>query len=176
VKQNQIVAFSEFDSNRILYDRSQIEQVNPHRFELSLLDGILYEDCQRWRFVGFADAKASDFWTRGHFPGQPLMPGVLICEVAAQLCSFMAIRHGQRTSSLMGLAGLDEVRFRRPVAPGDRLIMMIEQIRFRANALIQIRFQGFVKQELATEGTLKGAVLSPQSTSAEIAGATVFRD
>jgi 3-hydroxyacyl-[acyl-carrier-protein] dehydratase len=57
------------------------------------------------------------------------------------------------------LGGLDEVRFRQPVLPGDRLIMMIEQMRLRPNVLIQVRFQGLVDQEIVVDGILKGVVL-----------------
>ncbi len=159
VNKDLIVDFSEFDRNEVLYDRAAIERVNPHRHELSLLDGILFEDHASRRYVGFCDAKPTDFWTRGHFPGRPLMPGVLICEVAAQLLAFVAIRSGFLQSKTIGLGGLDEVRFRQPVLPGDRLIMMIEQVRARANILIEVRFQGFVGNEIVTDGLLKGVVL-----------------
>jgi 3-hydroxyacyl-[acyl-carrier-protein] dehydratase len=63
---------------------------------------------------------------------------------------------------VIALGGLDEVRFRQPVIPGNRLIMMIEILRFRPNAIIQVRFQGFVGEEIATDGLLKGVVL-PES-------------
>jgi 3-hydroxyacyl-[acyl-carrier-protein] dehydratase len=85
VNKDFIVNFSEFDPNKVLFSRAAIEKVNPHRFELSLLDGILFEDTEGGRYVSFTDTKPTDFWTRGHFPNRPLMPGVLICEVAAQL-------------------------------------------------------------------------------------------
>ena len=159
VKKDLIVDFDEFDRNKILYDRTAIERVNPHRFEMSLLDGILFEDHATKRYVGFCDAKPSEFWTRGHFPGRAIMPGVLICEVAAQLCSFVAISSGFLRSKMIGLGGLDEVRFRAPVLPGDRLIMMMEELRSRPNILMQIRFQGLVGTEVVTDGLLKGVVL-----------------
>lgn len=159
VNKEWIVDFSEFNPNVVLIDRAEIERTIPHRFEMSLLDGILFEDTVRNRYIGFTDAKSNDFWTRGHFPGRPLMPGVLICEVAAQLCSFVAFRRGLLHSKVIALGGLDDVRFRQPVVPGDRLIMMIEQIRLRPNALIHVRFQGFVGQEIAAEGLLKGVAL-----------------
>jgi 3-hydroxyacyl-[acyl-carrier-protein] dehydratase len=159
VKKDFIVDFSEFDQNRVLYTRAEIENVIPHRHEMSLLDGVLFEDVARGRYVGFADAKSTDFWVRGHFPQRALMPGVLICEIAAQLCSFIAIRNGLLNLGVIGLGGLDEVRFRQPVVPGKRLIMMIETVRYRPNALILIRFQGIVDQQIASEGLLKGVAM-----------------
>jgi 3-hydroxyacyl-[acyl-carrier-protein] dehydratase len=159
VNKDLIVDFAEFDPSKVLFDRAEIERVIPHRFEMSLLDGILFEDQERGRYVGFTDAKPDHFWVRGHFPGTPIMPGVLICEIAAQLCSFVAMRGGLLQSRIIALGGLDEVRFRQPVVPGNRLIMMIEKIRYRPNALIHVRFQGVVGQEIATDGLLKGVVM-----------------
>lgn len=165
-----IVDFSEFDPQRVLYNRAAIEKVIPHRYEMSLLDGVLFEDVERGRYVGFTDAKPTDFWVRGHFPHRPLMPGVLICEIAAQLCSFVAIRHGLLSTGVIALGGLDEVRFRQPVLPGNRLIMMIEQVRYRPNSLILIRFQGLVGNAIASEGTLKGVVMPDQVLPPNVKG------
>lgn len=155
-----IVNFSEFDENRAILSRADIEALNPHRFELSLLDGILFEDLANGRSVGFCDVKPDAFWVRGHFPNLPLMPGVLICETAAQLCSFLAARSKQLESSVIALGGLDEVRFRAPVRPGDRLITMLAREKVRPNVMIVGRFQCFVRQQLACEGVLRGVVLN----------------
>lgn len=68
-----IVDFSKFDLNKVLVDRDGILDVNPHRFEMALLDGVLYVDDDS--AVGFKDVREDEFWVRGHFPGRPLMPG-----------------------------------------------------------------------------------------------------
>lgn len=155
-----IVDFSEFDPARVLHSKADVEKVNPHRFELSLLDGILFEDWVGFRAVGFHDVPQDPFWARGHFPGNPLMPGVLICEAAAQLCAWFANQTGLLGNSLIGLGALDEVRFRAPVRPGDRLVVMLRRDRYRQNVLINGAFQGFVNQEMVVEGIIKGVAIN----------------
>jgi len=154
-----IVDFSLFDVDKVIHNKDEVEKINPHRFELSLLDGILFEDWEGFRAVGFHNVPKDPFWARGHFPGRPMMPGVLICECAAQLCSWFASHTGILGDSLIGLGALDEVRFRAPVKPGDKLIVALKREKFRQNVLINGYFQGFVNQELVVEGIIKGVAI-----------------
>lgn len=155
----QIVAFSDFDPNVSIATKSDIEQINPHRHELALLDGILFEDKESGRAVGYHDVRDDEFWVRGHFPEKALMPGVVICECAAQLCAYFAKRSKLLEDCIIALGGLDEVKFRGPVVPGDRLITMLEKTKGRRNVLIVGRFQCFVGEELVVEGVIKGVAL-----------------
>jgi 3-hydroxyacyl-[acyl-carrier-protein] dehydratase len=157
VSKNSIVDFSEFDHQRVLVDREGICKVNPHRFEMLLLDGILLMDEDR--AVGFKDIEEDAFWVRGHFPGKPLMPGVLICECAAQLSSFFSLTMKMVDSGYVGLGGLENVRFRGPVVPGDRLVVMLKKGKVRPNRLFFCEFQGYVGQTLVVEGGIKGVAL-----------------
>ncbi|MEL7496410.1 MAG: 3-hydroxyacyl-ACP dehydratase FabZ family protein [Planctomycetota bacterium] len=151
------VPFSEFDYDKVLVDQEGIRKVNPHRFEMMLLDGILYTDEDQ--AVGYLDVQEDAFWIRGHFPDRPLMPGVLICESAAQLSSYYAITHGLVTSGMVGLGGLTDVRFRGPVVPGDRLTLMLRKGKARIDAMFNAAFQGFVNETLVVDGTIKGVAL-----------------
>lgn len=137
--------------------RDEILEVNPHRFEMMLLDGILYLSDDR--AVGFLDVKEEAFWVRGHFPQRPLMPGVLICESAAQLSSYFALKTGLVEDGMVGLGGLESIRFRAPVVPGDRLVLMLQKGKARRNAMFSAAFQGFVDQNLVADGTIKGVAL-----------------
>lgn len=122
-----------------------------------LVDGVLHldDDCA----VGFLDVLPDAFWVRGHFPERPLMPGVLICESAAQLSSYFAIKTGLVTEGMVGLGGLTDVRFRNPVVPGDRLVLMLKKGKSRVNAMFNADFQGFVNETLVVDGTIKGVAL-----------------
>lgn len=158
MSKNPIVDFSEFDQDNVVVDREAICRVNPHRFEMTLLDGILL--LEEDRAVGFIDVKDDAFWVRGHFPGKPLMPGVLICECAAQLCSYYSLASKIVDQGyVVGLGGLDDVRFRGPVVPGDRLIVMLKKGRVRKNALFHAEFQGYVDESLVVDGLIKGVAL-----------------
>ena len=124
-----IVNFSDFSFDKVVEDKEGIYEVNPHRHELALLDGILHYDDEK--AVGYYDVPEDAFWIRGHFPGRPLMPGVLITEVAAQLTSYLGTRNGIRGDAVIGLAGVTDVRFRAQVMPGDRLVVMVKTLKSR---------------------------------------------
>ncbi len=151
------VDFADFDHQKVLVDRKQICAINPHRFEMVLLDGILHLD--EMTAVGFKDVTDDEFWVRGHFPNRPLMPGVLICECAAQLSSYFALTTKMVDSGYVGLGGLENVRFRGPVIPGDRLTVMLRRGKLRRNFMFTAEFQGYVDQNLVVEGMVKGVAL-----------------
>ena len=157
VLKTSFVSFDAFDYDKVLVDQEGIRAVNPHRFEMLLLDGILYNDEQN--SVGYKDITDDMFWVRGHFPGRPLMPGVLMCECAAQLSAYYAITTKMVDSGVVGLGGLENVRFRGPVVPGDRLTLMLNRGKVRRNVMFSADFQGFVDQTLVVDGTIKGVAL-----------------
>src|SRR5260221_212091 len=76
------------DTSRVLVDREGIRRGNPQRFEMEQLTAILLSDPEKPLILGYKDIEPDEFWVRGHMPHYPLMPGVLICEAAAQLSSY----------------------------------------------------------------------------------------
>ncbi|MEX2119990.1 MAG: 3-hydroxyacyl-ACP dehydratase FabZ family protein [Pirellulales bacterium] len=154
-----IVDFSEYDLNHVVADAEEIRRYNPQRFEMEQLTAVVYVDPQRKLGVGYKDVRHDEFWVRGHMPRVALMPGVLMCEVAAQLCSYLSLKFDLLGAEVLGLGGLDEVRFRDPVLPGDRLVMVAQLTKARRGGMIVSRFQGFVRQSLVCEGQIKGVPL-----------------
>ena len=120
------------------------------------LTAVVYDDGARGICVGYKDITTADFWVRGHMPGMPLMPGVMMCEAAAQLCAFHVQRHNLMDGKMVGFGGLDQVRFRGTVVPGDRLVIASEKLQLRAGAMIRSRFQCFVDDSLVCEGEIRG--------------------
>ena len=100
-----------------------------------------------------------DFWVRGHMPGLPLMPGVLMCEAAAQLASYFVQKYDMMGCEMMGFGGMDDVRFRGAVRPGDRLVIQCQQKKVRRGAVIVCQFMGFVNENRVVEGVIRGIPL-----------------
>lgn len=148
-----------YDFDRPLAGIEQIRAANPHRFEFEMLSGIVHLDPVKHTIVGFKDMKADDFWARGHMPGFPLFPGVLMCEAAAQLCGFYyTTQKIGDPGVLLGLAGVDEARFIRQVRPGERLVMVGTGVKVHRR-LTRFRIVGQVGSEKAFEAVITGAPL-----------------
>lgn len=154
-----IVDFSLFDQARPIATLTEINGCNHQRFELGQLDGILFEELATHRCVGYKDTSSSDFWVRGHMPGFPLMPGVVMCEAAAQLSSYFTVKNDLLGCDVVGLGGIENVRFRGSVFPGQRLTIMVQGTKLRRGGLIACEFQGWVDERLVVTGELKGVPL-----------------
>ena len=143
------------------YGVEQIRALLPHRFEMEMLTGVVRIDRENHVVVGFKDVSADEFWVRGHFPGGPLMPGVLMCEAAAQLTGFYTLLTKVNDGVILGLGGIENTRFRRAVVPGERLVLVGKGIRVRPRMTL-FNVQGFVGTEMAFHTDVIGVVLGPR--------------
>ena len=116
-----------------IYDQATINQVNPQRFEMQQLDGILWQDTERHLILGYKDVTDQEFWIRGHVPARPLMPGVIMIEASAQLICFYT-KHALGTKGFIGFGGIDSAKFRKSVHPGDQVVIESHMKHFRRNA------------------------------------------
>jgi 3-hydroxyacyl-[acyl-carrier-protein] dehydratase len=149
---------SELDLGRVVADEEAIRRVNPQRFEMQQLTAIVLLDPQRQLVAGYKDVRPDEFWVRGHMPDYPLMPGVLMCEAAAQLCSYYTMTQGLIQGDFIGFGGLENVRFRSPVRPGDRLVLVGKGVRFhRRQTLFNV--QGFVGDTMVFHADVLGVPL-----------------
>ncbi len=158
-ERNLILDFAEYDVDKPIADLAEIRRHNPQRFEMEQLTAIVYEDPVRNICVGYKDYGPDEFWVRGHMPGLPLVPGVMMCEAAAQLASYYTVKHDLLGTKMIGFGGLDEVRFRDVVLVGDRLVIVAKLLKVRRGAMTVCRFQGFVRQSMVCEGQIRGVPL-----------------
>ncbi|ADV61448.1 Beta-hydroxyacyl-(acyl-carrier-protein) dehydratase FabA/FabZ [Isosphaera pallida ATCC 43644] len=150
------------DTSRVLVDQEGIRAKNPQRFEMEQLTAIVYLDGERHIIAGYKDIGTDEFWIRGHMPGFPLMPGVLLCEAAAQLASFYT--HSQDLlpeGCFMGFAGMEEVRFRGQVKPGDRLVLVGQAVKLSRRQSI-FETQGFVNGDMVFQARILGIAIHGQ--------------
>jgi 3-hydroxyacyl-[acyl-carrier-protein] dehydratase len=150
---------ADLDLSRIVADQDAIRQVNPQRFAMEQLTAIVHIDRDQHLIAGYKDVRADEFWIGGHMPDYALMPGVLICEAAAQLCAYYTKTAGLLEGDFIGFGGMDDVRFRRPVHPGDRLVLIGKGLKLdRRKTIFDV--QGFVGTTMVFHAEILGMSLS----------------
>ena len=149
-----ILDITKIDQTKEIANHEQIYQVNPHRFEFALLDGVFHMDTANMVMAGYRDCRADEFWVRGHIPGRPLFPGVLMIETAAQLVSYYVMKLYPE-KGFLGFGGVDGVKFRGVVEPGHRLIMLGKMVENRPRRIVGAT-QGFVDGKMVYEGLITG--------------------
>ena len=142
------------DPNHIEAGPEEIRECNPQRYEMEQLDAIVYFDRETGHVAGYKEVEEDEFWVRGHIPGRPLLPGVLMCEAAAQLCSYYYKRYTE-ADKFLGFGGLQDVKFRRPVQPGHRLFLLGECKDLRSRRAV-FDTQGVVDGKVVFQGTIIG--------------------
>jgi 3-hydroxyacyl-[acyl-carrier-protein] dehydratase len=150
---------SQLDLSRVLVDREAIGRVNPQRYEMEHLTAIVHLDREQNIIAGYKDVRDDEFWVRGHMPDYPLLPGVLMCEAAAQLCSYYTTTHGLLKGDFIAFGGMEEVRFRGVVRPGDRLVLIGKAIRLHRRQTI-FDVQGFVGSTMVFHATIIGVPMT----------------
>jgi 3-hydroxyacyl-[acyl-carrier-protein] dehydratase len=137
----------------MILDVTGIQKILPHRYPFLLVDAI--EEMERWkRIVGIKNVTINEAFFQGHFPGQPIMPGVLIIESMAQTGGLLLLQEvPDREKKLVYFVAIDNARFRRPVVPGDQLKIEVKVIAWRGD-FCKIQGQATVNGELAAEATL----------------------
>ncbi len=131
----------------------QIQQLLPHRYPFALVDRIL-EYVPREKAVGLKNVTFNEPYFPGHIPGKPLMPGVLQLEAMAQVGGTILMQIPELEGKFFAFAGIDKARFRRPVVPGDQLIMTAELITLKSNRIAKMRGKGEVDGKLAVQAEM----------------------
>jgi 3-hydroxyacyl-[acyl-carrier-protein] dehydratase len=151
------VDLQSLDPNRLVVDREGVYRICPHRFEFQMLDGILMVDRAEALIVGVKTIRPGEFWVRGHIPGRPIFPGVLMIETAAQLVSYYAGSDPDyaKPGAFMGFGGVTDVKFRGAVGVGDQIIMIGKIIDIRSRRFVGST-QGFVRGQMVFEGIVTG--------------------
>ncbi|MEM9280967.1 MAG: 3-hydroxyacyl-ACP dehydratase FabZ family protein [Verrucomicrobiota bacterium] len=147
------------DLSSVAFTNEQVLSLNRQRYEFEQLEKLILLDVEAGLAVGFKHQSPEEFWTRGHIPGRPLMPGVLMIEMAAQVSSLIFhLKSDPEGKKFFGFAGVDKVKFRGGVEPGDDLVMVVKAIRL-GTRLASFQAQGYVGEKFVFEGNITGVVL-----------------
>jgi len=141
-----------------VFDKEAVEKVNPQRFEMQQLDGVLWYDKEKSQILGYKDVTENEFWIRGHIPERPLMPGVIMVEAAAQLSSFF-LKGIFKEPGFIGFAGIGNAKFRSVVEPGQKLYMLGQIIKYKKRGRrthVETQVQGIVNGTMVFETTVAG--------------------
>lgn len=155
-----IVDLTTLDLTKDVVSEEELRRLVPHRHEFAMLDGICHFDTEQEIVVGYKDWPEDAWWARGHIPGMPLMPGVLMIEGAAQVASFLIKRAvGWQIDSFVGLAGLNDVRFRGKVTPPARVHYVSGRGQVSGRRLARFPAQAFCNGQMILEMELLGVLL-----------------
>jgi len=138
--------------NRVIYSVMEIMKILPHRYPFLLVDRIVEMDPPQ-RIVGLKNVTMNEEFFQGHFPGAPVMPGVLILEAMAQVAGVLLYRDmsdEDKSRKLIYFTGIENAKFRRPVVPGDQLRLEIELV-YRRNHFGKVSGRALVEGKLAAE-------------------------
>ncbi len=148
----------QLDCGRVVADLEAIRRLNPQRFEMEQLTAIVHVDPQAHVIAGYKDVRPDEFWVRGHMPDYPLLPGVLMCEAAAQLCSYYITAYKVMPTEHIAFGGLENVRFRGQVKPGVRLVLVGKALKLdRRQSVFNV--QGFVGGKMVFHADIIGVPL-----------------
>lgn len=152
---------------KTILDITEIQRILPHRYPFLLIDRVV-EMTRRERIVALKNVTVNEPFFQGHFPGYPIMPGVLMVEAIAQAGGALLLTEiADREQSLMVFSGIERARFRRPVVPGDQLRIEVTVVAWRKNA-VRMEGQIFVGDKRVCEATVS-CRLVPRAAGANAA-------
>jgi 3-hydroxyacyl-[acyl-carrier-protein] dehydratase len=139
-----------------MLDVTEIQEIIPHRYPFLLVDRIIEIEPQK-RAVGIKNVSINEYFFNGHFPGKPVMPGVIIIEAMAQVGGIAMLSCDAHRGKIAFFAGIDNAKFRRPVVPGDQLRMEAEVVKIRGN-IGKIHTVAYVDGHVVAEAELMFAL------------------
>jgi beta-hydroxyacyl-ACP dehydratase FabZ len=141
-----------------MLDVQKIQDILPHRYPFLLVDRIIAVEGTQ-RIVGLKNVTINEPFFQGHFPGHPIMPGVLIVEAMAQTGGMLLMEQiPERDKKVVYFMSLDKVKFRKPVVPGDQLRMEVEMLQFRGK-IARMKGVALVDGEVTTEAEMMACVV-----------------
>src|ERR1041385_5543973 len=142
-------------------DHEAVKKTIPHRFPFLLIDKVTITDPDK-SAVGIKSVSGNEPFFQGHFPEKAIMPGVLIVESMAQVACALFLSKPEAKNKLAFFMGMEEIKFRKPVVPGDRLELKVEILKMR-DRFGKAKGEAYVEGQLATEATFSFAIVDKEA-------------
>lgn len=151
-----------------MMDITEISKLLPHRYPFLLVDRVIEIEPEK-KLVGYKNVTSNEQFFNGHFPGHPVMPGVLILEALAQACALLAYKSVgiSQKDYVVYLMAIDGAKFRKPVVPGDRLTLTAEVLRHKASVWKQ-RGVATVDGQVVAEAEFLATVVKANEAAQEV--------
>jgi 3-hydroxyacyl-[acyl-carrier-protein] dehydratase len=144
------------DLTAVAFTKTQIYDLLPHRHEFQVLDGVCMYNLPNQQIVTFVDITSQDWWVKAHVEGRPLLPGVLMLEMAAQSSAILAKLAGN--NEFLGFGGVEQCKFREQVTPPARLYLLCVGVDYRSRRIIS-NTQGVRDGRLVFEAQITGLTI-----------------
>jgi len=152
------MGLEELDIKGKVVDINTIQKILPHRYPFLLVDRIITSDDKK--VVGYKNVTINEPFFQGHFPGHPIMPGVLILEAMAQVAGVGGLNLKDNIGKLAYFLSINNAKFRKPVVPGDRLMIEVEFVKCKLSVM-QVHAVAKVDDQVTTEADLMFAFVTP---------------
>jgi UDP-3-O-[3-hydroxymyristoyl] N-acetylglucosamine deacetylase/3-hydroxyacyl-[acyl-carrier-protein] dehydratase len=162
LEQQEVVNRQQLLTRDAALDIRSIQRILPHRYPMLMVDRVL-EIVGDQKAVGIKNVTFNDIFFQGHYPGTPIMPGVLIVEAMAQLGGILLSQKLEHTGKLAVLLSMDKVKMRHPVVPGDQLLLEAVAVRVKTRTG-HVRCKAFVGDKLAAEADIKFMLVDAEPT------------
>jgi len=152
-----IYDISHLDLEKPKYDIEAVRAVNPQRGMMEHINGVIWAEPETGKIVAYKNVTSDEFWVAGHIPGRPLLPGVIMIEAAAQMCSFY-MKMFSPWKGFIGFGGAQDIKFRQQVTPGCKMIILGQKI-WERHSRFGCKTQGIVNGNIVFEAEIIGTAL-----------------
>ncbi len=157
-RDRRLFDISGIDLSRRIVTRDQLEQWNPHRGQMALLDAIIWSTPCYTRGIATKTIRDDEFWVEGHFPQRPMLPGVMMIEAGAQLACYLFNVRRPKTE-IVAFLRIDQASFRSMVTVGDELLLISQQVKFGRRHFVS-DIQGLVRDRIAFDARISGMAMT----------------